>query len=122
MIVVLPFLLFLLFGIVEISRLFYWINIVTTASRDGARVAAASGSLANGDVRIQEILNAGPSGLLGDVTPSPWVTCSPATCDAGSAVTAKVTATFRTQIPLIGSLVPALDSFPIEGTTIMRRE
>jgi Flp pilus assembly protein TadG len=114
-IVVLPVLLFVLFAIVEISRAYLTVNLVTTAAREGARagaVAPAANVTSYGVARIDEM----PGG--------PWtyrtVSCDPAACEAGAEVTATVRATFQTVVPL---LLPAMfQNLTIEQTAVARHE
>ena len=120
MVIALPFLLFLLFGIAEISRLWHTVNVVTVASRDGARVGATVSPFSAGPAvaRIDQTLDT----LLGSTTGATRsVTCSGA-CLPDAEVLATVTVTFQTLIPLVGDLVPNLASIPVSQTTIMRRE
>jgi Flp pilus assembly protein TadG len=123
MILALPFLLFMLFGIAEISRLWHTVNVVTLASRDGARVGAttadpfsAGPAIARIDETLDSLLGPGATGVTRSVT------CNAAPCSADAQVTATVTVTFQTLIPLVGDLVPNLASIPVRQTTVMRRE
>ena len=45
--VILPLLLFVWFGILELSRAWHTLNIVTTAAREGARVGSTTPTLPN---------------------------------------------------------------------------
>jgi Flp pilus assembly protein TadG len=111
--VVLPALLIVLFAIVELSRAWLTLNLVTMAAREGARAGAvvpADQVTAAGTARIDEIL-----------TPGTWtgtVTCA-APCEPDSEVQANVTVTFSTLVPL---LQPMLGSFDIAQTATMRYE
>jgi Flp pilus assembly protein TadG len=112
-IVVLPTLLFVLFAIVELSRAWLTLNLVTMAAREGARAGAvvpADQVTAAGTSRIDEILAAG--------TWTGTVTCA-APCEPDSEVQASVTVTFTTVVPL---LAPVLGSFNIAQTATMRYE
>lgn len=124
MIVALPFLLFVLFGIIEISRLFHDINIATAAVRDGARVGAAASTAVGavktlGEGRIDAILNA-PGGLTSGVVERS-VNC-PGACNPDEQVRATVTFTFNTLIPLVGDFVSGLRALTFTQETVMRRE
>jgi Flp pilus assembly protein TadG len=120
-VVVLPTLLLVFFAIMELSRAWLTVNIVTTASREGARVGVVTPTSA-GDVfdptqaeaRIDEILTA--ANLLTDATKS--VTC-PTPCVPGSQVQANIQVTFNTIVPIF---LPILMDIDINRTTTMRYE
>jgi Flp pilus assembly protein TadG len=120
-IVVLPTLLLVLFAIIEFSRAWLTVNIVTTASREGARVGVVTPT-SSGDVfdntdalaRIDQILAS--ANLSDGATRN--VTCA-APCVSGSTVQADVQVTFDTVIPLLSSI---LTNVNISRTTTMRYE
>ena len=120
-VVVLPTLLFVFLAIMELSRAWLTVNIVTTATREGARMGSVTPPLA-GDIfdpapaeaRIDEILNA--ANLLTAATRT--VSC-PAPCLTGSQVQANVQVTFDTVVPIF---LPMLMGMDINRTTIMRYE
>jgi Flp pilus assembly protein TadG len=120
-VVVLPTLLLVFFAIMELSRAWLTVNIVTTATREGARLGSVTPPLA-GDVfdpgpaeaRIDEILEA--ANLLTGATKS--VSC-PAPCVTGSQVQANVQVTFNTVVPIF---LPMLTGMDINRTTVMRYE
>jgi len=120
-IVVLPTLLFVFFAIMELSRAWLTVNIVTTASREGARTGAVTPTSA-GDVfdpgpalaRIDEILAA--ANLTSGVNRT--VTC-PTPCVPGSEVQADVQVTFDTIMPVF---LPMLTDLNIDRATTMRYE
>ena len=133
-IVVLPTLLFIFLGALELSRAWLAGNIATSAAREGARVGVvtpALGSNPNAPVfdnsaaltRIDDILKAAN---LYPAT-SRTVTCTPPAapppglsgCIPDSRVTATVTLNFSTVVPLF---LPMLNNLTISETTIMRRE
>jgi Flp pilus assembly protein TadG len=120
-VVVLPTLLFLFFAIMELSRAWLTVNIVTTASREGARLGSVTPTLggnifdpAPAEARIDEILTA--ANLSTGVTRS--VSCV-APCVAGSQVQANVQLTFDTVMPIF---LPMLMGIDINRTTTMRYE
>ncbi len=132
-IVLLPLLLFVWFGILELSRAWHTLNIVTTAAREGARVGSTTPTFTN-DVfdpqaaqdRIDGILAAANLGVTdnGDGTytltgATRTVTCIPAACVPDSEVRAVVTVAFETAVPL---LLPILQSLFIEQSASMRYE
>jgi Flp pilus assembly protein TadG len=117
--VVLPVLLFIMLGTVELSRAFMTMNLVTTAAREGARWGAVSAPdqvVSAATSRISEILLAGGISCGGCAN----VTCSSG-CDpaADSRVQADVTVTFQTIVPLF---LPMLTSINLNQTASMRYE
>jgi Flp pilus assembly protein TadG len=119
-VVVLPTLLLVFFAIMELSRAWLTVNIVTTASREGARIGSVTPSPANvfdpapAETRIDEILAA--ANLLTGAIRN--VTC-PQPCMAGSRVQATVQVTFDTIVPIF---LPILMDVNITRTTVMRYE
>jgi Flp pilus assembly protein TadG len=106
--VVLPFLLFVFFGIVEFSRAWLNVNILTTAAREGARVGSVSPTGAG------QILAA--ANLLTGATRT--VTCA-TPCLPDSEVRADISVTFETRVPFV---LPLLESMTIQQTASMRYE
>jgi Flp pilus assembly protein TadG len=121
LVLVLPALLFVLFGIVELSRAWFTLNLVTTAAREGARVGTVtptqSGDVFNrapAEARIDQILSAANL-----TSASRSVSCS-TPCRPDSQVVADVTVTFQTVVP---NLLPAsLRDVPLRQTATMRYE
>ena len=108
------------FGIVEISRAWHTLNIVTTAAREGARVGTVTPTGADdmfnelpAIARINQIL-AAASLTASNVT----VTC-PSPCLPDSEVRADVTVTFETAVPLV---LPILQELFIQQSASMRYE
>ena len=139
-IVILPLLLFVWFGILELSRAWHTLNIVTTAAREGARVGSTTPLLndvfdpSTAEARIDGILAAANLGVTdnGDGTytltgATRTVTCIPpetdppeTDCVPDSEVRADVTVTFDTAVPL---LLPILQSLTtIHQSASMRYE
>lgn len=120
-ILLVPLLLLVFFGIVELSRAWHNVNILTTAVREGARVGSVTPTGA-GDVfdpsaalaRIDQILAA--ANLLTGATRS--VTCA-TPCVPDSEVRADISVTFETRVPLV---LPMLDSLTIQQSASMRYE
>ena len=120
-VVVLPTLLVVFFAIMELSRAWLTVNIVTTATREGARTGVVTPT-STGDVfdpapaeaRIDEILEA--ANLLPGAIRS--VTC-PEPCVTGSEVKADVRVTFNTVVPIF---LPMLMGMDVHRTTTMRYE
>ena len=116
MIIVLPCLLLIMFGSIELSRMWMTMNVVTQAAREGARVAVMSSpfSASSAISRIGDVL-AGAN--LTKTAAS--VTCA-APCASDSVVTATVTVNFQTLFP---ALLPMLSGpFPLTSTAVMRYE
>lgn len=116
-IVVLPVLLFVLFGIIELSRAWLTLNLATAAAREAARagvVAPGDSVAAVGDGKITQMLGAK------NVTWFGGVSCSTSPCAPDSVVSATVTVNFQTVVPLI---LPAMfQNMPITQTATMRYE
>ena len=119
MIIVLPLLLVVLFGIVELSRAWLTFQVATAAVREGARAAAvASQSLVStaGTARIDALLAAGGVTAVSRSVTLQSLSCGTPPCD--SAVVADVTVQFQTLFPL---LLPSLIG-TMQQTTQMRYE
>ena len=118
-VLILPILLFILFGSVELSRAWFSLNLLTTAAREAARagvVATPANVQAAANARLTALL--GPSGQA----PLNWsatVGCTPAPCAPDSQVQVNVTATFQTVLPV---LLPMLQSITLQQTASMRYE
>ena len=118
---VVTILLLVFFAIVELSRAWLNLNIVTTAAREGARVGSVTPT-APGDVfdpapaeaRIDEILAS--ANLSTGATRT--VTCA-TPCLPDSEVQADVSVTFATEVPLV---LPMLQSLTIQQSASMRYE
>jgi Flp pilus assembly protein TadG len=115
-IAILPILLLVLFGSVELSRAFFTLNLLTTAAREAARsavVAAPDAVQAVGTARLNQLLGAGNW--------SGTVTCVPAPCsiDTDSRVQVNVSMQFTTVFP---NLLPVLGSITLQQTASMRYE
>jgi Flp pilus assembly protein TadG len=137
-IVVLPTLLIIFLGGLELSRAWLAANIATNAAREGARVGVVTPALGTNPnapifddtaalARIDDILKAAnlyPAASRG-VTCTPPATPPPGLsgCIPDSQVTASVTLNFVTVVPLF---LPVLgtpsDPLVMTETTIMRRE
>jgi Flp pilus assembly protein TadG len=125
---VLPTLLFIFFAIMELSRAWLTVNVVTTASREGARMGSVTfpfdPALAEG--RINEILasanlstNEGAGVTCEGIPDPPVVTACTTTCATGCTVNADVQVTFDTVLPFF---LPMLLDIDINRTTTMRYE
>lgn len=132
-IVVLPTLLLIFLGGIELSRAWFTANVITSAVREGARTAVVTPGTGADPInnpvfdsapaiaRITAVLAAA------NLTPtSVSVTCAPAPpppgqsgCIRNSQITSTVTVTFATVVP---AFLPPLAALPITETAIMRRE
>jgi Flp pilus assembly protein TadG len=116
MIIVLPSLLLLVFGGLELSRMWMTMNLVTQAAREGARVAVITNPFnpSSAITRIRDVL-AGAN--LTSSTAS--VTCA-APCTSDSVVTATVSVNYQTLFP---ALLPMLAGpFSLTSSAVMRYE
>ena len=120
-VVVLPTLLLVFFAIMELSRAWLTVNIVTTASREGARIGVVTpltGTAfdpAPAEARIDAIL--GAANLATGVVRS--VTCLDLPCTTGSRIQANVQVTFDTAVPIF---LPMLINMNVNRSTTMRYE
>jgi Flp pilus assembly protein TadG len=116
---VLPMLCLILVTIIELSRAWFTLNLVTSAAREGVRTAAVStpaSASSAGSARIDEVLQAaGMTCASGTCT----VTCTPSPCALDSQVTAKVTVPFQTIVP---AFLPSMQSVNVVQTARMRYE
>ena len=128
MIMVLPMLLFLIFGAVELSRAWFTLQAMTTAVREAARagsVVAANNAIAVGQNRLDEVLAAsGITPVSRNVTLPTSVPALPSGCGSvvnpcDSEVVATATVTFQTLFPV---LIPQLQSINMTQTARMRFE
>jgi Flp pilus assembly protein TadG len=108
---ILPLFMVILFGIMEFGRLWEISNLITSASREGARVAAISGS--SQSQAIQAAQNVLSAANIDDATVS--------VSGPNSASEVSVTVTIH-YTPLTGSIIPGFDPFFISRSTIMRWE
>ena len=115
-IVVLPCLLIVMFGIIELSRAWFTLNMVTTAAREGARAGsvAAPGDFPNPPTAIARV-----NAIAGGFGPTTSVNCSASPCVPDSQITATVSVTFQTVVPI---LLPVLQTIPITHTSRSRYE
>ncbi len=125
----LPIFLLLVLGIMEVSRLVFMYNAVFTASREGARYAAATGISTNGvpyyidctgiRARAQKVAILSTLSLVDITYDSGSGTAGKGSCPVGETtlvlgdrIVVKVTATYHSMIPLLN-----LGDIPITSTT-----
>ena len=114
------FLLFVMFGIVELARLWFTQQLATAAVREAVRagaVASNSSVSSIGVARINAVLAAGgipPAKII-----SPTVGLAPIAGSTDQQVVASVTVQFNTVFPL---LIPSLNTINVPQTAAMRWE
>jgi Flp pilus assembly protein TadG len=114
MVMVLPVLIFLTLAVMEVSRAWLTVTLVTTAAREGARLAALAPaaefpSPAAAVAQVNALVNGASSSF----------TCTPAPCAPGSTVRATVSVAYQTAVPLV---LPMLSSLTIRQVVSMRYE
>jgi len=108
---VLPVFIVIIFGIVEFGRLWETVNVVTSAAREGARVAAVSEpNVAMARSAAQNVLSA--ANISG-------ATISVSGPDGNDDVCVTVTTGYT---PITGSIIPGITGFSISRSTTMRWE
>jgi Flp pilus assembly protein TadG len=127
-IAVLPALLIILFGIIEISRLFLVVALTADAAREGARtgsVTPLSGIAFNPAPAMAQITSVLTAGGVTATDPTS-VTCTPTAgaavpCPSGSQIRATVTVLFQTVVPLL-EVIFGEGGVTIQETATMRYE
>ena len=121
LIVLFPLLVLMFFGIVELSRAWHNLNILTTAAREGARVGSVTPT-GGGDVFDPSAAEARIDGILAVANLSTGatrtVTCA-TPCVPDSEVRADVSVTFQTAVLQV---LPMLQSLTMQQSAIMRYE
>ena len=115
------FLLFVMFGIVELARLWFTQQLATAAVREAVRAAAVVADTsvsATGVARINAVLSAG--GIPSSKIVSPTVGLAPIVGSTDQQVVASVTVQFNTVFPLL--LPASLGTVNIPQTAAMRWE
>ena len=107
----------IMFGTIEVSRLWLVVGVASEAAREAARMGAVSVPFSNTAAlaKIDELLAA-----VGMTATAKSVSC-PSTCAAGATVSSSVSVQFQTSIPL---LVPVFGSsgITLQQTAQMRKE
>lgn len=121
LVIVLPVLLLVLFGVMEVSRAWMTAGLVTAAAREAARTGAVTPTASPG------VFDPGPAlARLNQVLAGGNLTATTATvtctnpCVNGSLVTATVVVPFTTPVPLLQTAFSGLSN--IQGTATMRFE
>jgi len=111
---ILPIFILILFGIVEFGMVFNQYLVVTSASREGARIAALGGT----DAETVAIVNTAAASInTGQLT----TVISPQVRVRGQSVSVRVTNPVAIRTPLIAQVFPQ-NPLPVSGTTVMRVE
>jgi len=112
---VLPLLLMILFGITEFGRAWMTANILTSAAREGARLAVVTGpDVAAVTTRVTDVCAAA------GVTPTQITVTGPNPADPNRRVTVTVTADFNV---LTGTILESFNgTIPLSATSVMRHE
>ena len=115
MALVMPILLLLVFGITEFGRAWMTVNILHTASREGARLAVVTGpDVPAVETRVNEVCSAAV------ITPTSITVTGPDQFDLARRVTVTVTADF---VVIPGKILDMFEPvIPLTATTTMRHE
>ena len=116
MALVLPILLLLVFGITEFGRAWMTVNVMHTASREGARIAVVSGpDVALVNSRVNQVMAAA------NITPTSITVVGP---DIADVVERKVTVTVTADFVVIpGKVLTMFEPvLPLSASTTMRAE
>ncbi len=116
----LPLVVLLVFGALDVGRLFNAQIVITEAAREGARIAAVECALGTTDCAI-DVNTRVQSALTGLDPTQSSVILSPGPYTSGDAVTVQVDYTIGFITPLIGTLIPG-SPFTLTGATTMRLE
>lgn len=114
MALILPILLLMVFGITEFGRAWMTVNVMYTASREGARLAVVTGpSVPDVETRVTEVMSAA------HLTPTSITVDGP-----GSTIAKKVTVTVTADFTVIpGKVLNMFEAvIPLTASTTMRFE
>lgn len=112
---ILPVILLVLFGITEFGRAVLTVNILTSAAREGARLAIVTEpNVPNVEAKVTEVC------LAAGVTPKAITVTGPSPTDPERRVTVTVSADFQVAT---GNYLGAFSgSIPLSATSVMRHE
>jgi Flp pilus assembly protein TadG len=120
-VIIVPALFLVLFGTVEVSRLWLTVGVVAEAAREGARAGAVSFPFDNLTAEAKAIGVLAAANL--STASSHTVACSPACASgSGATVTATVAVPFNTPIPLLVPLFGGSNGLTVSQTAQMRYE
>jgi len=108
---VLPVLLLILMGIVEFGRLLETTNVLTSAAREGVRVAAVSAP------DVSQVNNAAQNILTANNISNSTITVNGPNTNREVSVTVQIT-----YVPLTGSFIPGLGSLQLTRSSRMHWE
>lgn len=120
MALILPIVVLLVFGALDVGRLFNAQIVVTQAAREGARVAAVECTL-NATTCANDVNTRVNGSLSGLNVADSNVTVSSGPYVAGAAVTVQVQYTISLVTPVLSRLIPG-SPFTLTGATTMRLE
>ncbi len=110
-----PLFVVILFGIIEFGRLWETMNILTSAAREGSRVAAVNQSA--GGVNVSGAVGAAQNVLSAANINNATISVS------GPNATDEVTVTVSmVYTPITGSIIPGISSFSLSRSTTMHWE
>lgn len=116
-VVVLPVLLLLLFGIIEMGTAWYYRQMMVNASREGARMGALTATGAATETVTGHVNNV----LTNAGFPAAFtVSASGVGGSTGDLVTVQVDSTYA--FPVLSALVPAVGTVNLQAVTVMRHE
>ena len=127
-IIIMPALFMLLFGTMEVSRLWLTIGVVAEASREAARAAALKNPFVPNDPAAVAKASAILTAANLTTASSPTISCAPnPACPAGlgasaGTVSATVSVTFNTPVPLLSSWFGGNGGLTVTQTSQMRYE
>lgn len=108
---ILPLLVILLFGIVEVGRMLMQTNVLTQAAREGARAAAVGSDSTTAAARAEDVLEAA------GITPASIEVTGP---NADHMMLVVVTTNFEVLSP--GTVLPFPKTLVLRGASAMRLE
>ena len=112
---VLPLLLIVVFGITEFGRAWMTMNVLTSAAREGCRLAVVTApDVTEVNARVREVCAAAR------IAPSSVIVAGPDPLDTSRRVSVTVAADFRV---VTGNLLgPFSGTIPLQATAVMRHE
>lgn len=113
---VIPFLMLIVFGIIDMSRLYYTLNEMSSAVREGARYAAVLANPPAGEADVKRVVRSMALSFGGDTLTDDDVTLA----FNDTVVTVTATYVFEPVTPLLGLV--DLDELTIERRAVFRWE
>jgi Flp pilus assembly protein TadG len=120
--IILPALFLVLFGTMEVSRLWLTIGVVAEAAREGARAGSLTSPFVdNPPSGILNIINVLAAANL-SASSTHTITCTGCSAGSGATVTSTVSVPFNTPIPLLVPLFGGSGGLSVSQTAQMRYE